>query len=109
MIYVDNSNRRVYNIDFDGTLTDGSSYEKLVPNHDMIAKVAELYFAGNIIIVWSARLWSDAPTITGWLIANNIPFHGLMLGKGGSDCYVDDKAIQAEDFINKDFSNADHI
>ena len=98
--YADNSNRKVYNIDFDGTLTDGSSYENLVPNKEMVIKVKELYFTGHIVIVWSARLWADAPKIASWLILHGIGFHGLMLGKGGSDCYVDDKAIHADDFLN---------
>ena len=99
MPYVDNENRKVYNIDFDGTLTDGSSYENLVPNKEMVSKIKELYFAGHIVIVWSARLWSDASTIAAWLILHEIGFHGLMLGKGGSDCYVDDKAINDKDFL----------
>lgn len=53
--YIDTPNRLVYNIDFDGTLTDGSSYYELVPNLEIIKKVRELYYTGNIIIIWSAR------------------------------------------------------
>jgi len=99
MIYRDNSSRKVYNVDFDGTLTTGDSYEILRPDNEMITRVQELYFAGNIIIIWSARLWSDASKIASWLIQYHVPFHGIMLGKGGSDCYIDDKAIHSHDFI----------
>lgn len=99
MKYVDNLQRKVYNIDFDGTLTDGSSYEVLTPNEAMLDKVRELYFAGNIIIIWSARQWSDSHTLAAWCISHHVPFHGVMLGKGGTDQYVDDKAINSDDFL----------
>lgn len=97
--YVDNPNRKVYNIDFDGTLTDGSSYTNLIPNNPMIEKVRELYFSGNIIIIHSARLWNDAIKLAAWCTQYGVPFHGLMLAKGGTDCYVDDKAINSKDFL----------
>jgi len=32
-----------------------------------------------------------------WLIKHRVPFHGVMMGKGGSDAYVDDKAVSWED------------
>jgi len=96
--YKDNPNRKVYNIDFDGTLTDGSSYILLVPNLTVISKVRELYFLGNIIIIWSARLWENAAIIAAFCIQHGIPFHGLMLSKGGTDIYVDDKAVNTKDF-----------
>lgn len=99
--YQDNPDRKVYNIDFDGTLTDGKSYYDLIPNPKMVYKVRTLYYAGHIIIIHSARLWESASDIAGWCIINNVPFHGLMLGKGGSDYYIDDKAINAIDFIKE--------
>ena len=99
MNYEDNKDRKVYNIDLDGTLTTGESYLQLEPSYGMIKKVRELYFQGNLIIIWSARLWEDASIVVSWLIANKVPFHGIMLGKGGTDVYVDDKAISADDFI----------
>lgn len=103
MTYTDNSDRKVYNIDFDGTLTDGSSYENLVPNLAMTRKVKELYFQGNIIIIWSARFWDTAAIVAGWCIAHDVPFHGLMLGKGGTDYYIDDKAINLKDFLGDEY------
>jgi len=97
--YKDNPNRKVYNIDFDGTLTDGSCYINLLPNKEVITKVRELYYSGHIILIWSARLWESAPHIAGWCITHGVPFHGLMLGKGGTDVYVDDKAIDDKNFL----------
>jgi hypothetical protein len=58
----------------------------------MIATVEKLYMSGNIIIIWTARWWKEASWLVAWLIKNQVPFHGIMMGKGGSDCYVDDKA-----------------
>ena len=102
MDYKDNSARKVYNIDFDGTLTDGSSYTQLVPNQAVIAKVRDLYYNGHIILIWSARLWESAPDVVAFCIGNGIPFHGVMLGKGGTDCYVDDKAISHKMFVQNE-------
>jgi len=98
MNYEENEKRLVYNIDFDGTLTTGESYINLVPSHPMIDRVRECYFQGHIIIIWSARLWEDASMIVSWLIKNNVPYHGIMLGKGGSDHYVDDKTVHISKF-----------
>ena len=102
MKYIDKTDRKVYNIDFDGTLTDGLCYENLNPDYEMVQKVKELYYGGNIIIIWSARQWESANIIAGWCIRYNVPFHGLMLGKGGTDCYVDDKAIHSKEFLKED-------
>ena len=89
-----NSKRKVYNIDVDGLLTNGELFWKTepTPNKEAIKKVTELYKAGNIIIIWTARLWNCASETVGWLIKNEVPFHGIMMGKGGSDYYIDDKA-----------------
>lgn len=46
-----------------------------------------------MIIIWSARLWHDTPKTVAWLIENDIPFHGIMMQKGASDVYIDDKCI----------------
>jgi len=94
MQFKENSNRRVYNIDFDGILTIDRHFNlDAEPNYYNIAKVRELYQEGNIIIIHSARAWEFAPETVGWLIKHKIPFHGIYLQKGGSDCYIDDKAV----------------
>ena len=98
--YTDNKNRKVFNIDFDGTLTTGEYTENPGANTKIIEKVKELYMSGNIIIIWTARWWDNAPFVISWLIKYSIPFHGVMMGKGGSDTYLDDKAITFKDFIN---------
>lgn len=100
MNYKDNKSRRVYGIDVDGTLTfptDGYALTK--PNIDMIKAVRDLYFQGHIIIIWTARCWDDAPELISFLEKNSIPYHGIKMGKGGCDIYVDDKMMSIPDFI----------
>lgn len=91
------------NVDFDKTLTDPDEDEwapahKQAPNQDVIEAVKEAYFSGHTIVVWTARQWSEASKVAGWLTAHEVPHHGLMCGKGGSDMYVEDKGISPEQF-----------
>lgn len=103
MKFHNNPNRKVYNIDVDGTLTNGELFwdEEPTPNTQMIDKVRELYQSGNIIIIWTARQWECAPETVGWLIKNRVPFHGVYMAKGGSDVYVDDKNVNIDEIIDQ--------
>ena len=102
MKFASNNNRRVYCVDIDGTLCDGVPYWEGEPSPkvEMIDAVRRLYQNGNIIIIWTARQWEDAPVTVGWLIKNKIPFHGLQMAKGGADYYIDDKAIMFSEVLN---------
>lgn len=93
MIYQENTARKVWNIDYDGTLTTGEYTVDPGPNQPVIDRVRDFYSSGHIIIVWTARWWEYAPDLVSWLIKHRVPYHGIMMGKGGSDCYVDDKAV----------------
>lgn len=91
-----NSRKRVISVDFDHTITvteDEYNFGSEKPNQEVIDWVEEQYYDGNTIIVWTARPWSDAPTVVARLIEWDVRFHGMMMGKGGSDVYVDDKAV----------------
>ena len=103
MDYIENKNRKVFNIDFDGTITTGEYTENPGPDHAMIDHIKEIYMSGHIVIIWTARQWDQAPFLISWLIKNSVPFHGVMMGKGGSDYYIDDKMISFEKFHGKDF------
>jgi len=99
-----NGKHEVYNIDLDGTLTNGEPFWEGVPvtaNAVMVEALKRIYAAGNIIIIWTARQWEYAPETVGWLIAHRIPFHGLMMSKGGATYYVDDKMMLFSDFITR--------
>lgn len=95
MEFNENSKRKVYNVDLDGTLTNGEPYwlKEPVPKIENIEKIRNLYRNGNIIIIHTARLWEDANETIAWLIKNKIPFHGIYMAKGGADYYIDDKNI----------------
>lgn len=105
MKFDDTGKRKVYSIDLDGTLTNGEKFWEQEPTPNVVAveSLRRLYQSGNIIIVWTARQWEYAPETVGWLIKNRVPFHGLYMAKGGSDCYIDDKNVQLPDFRREDF------
>jgi hydroxymethylpyrimidine pyrophosphatase-like HAD family hydrolase len=96
--YKENPNRKVFNIDFDGTLTT----KKGKPCSLTIGRIKELYYNGHIIIIWTARPWSESNFLVGWLMTNDVPFHGVMMGKGGSDHYLDDKMMPYDTFFESE-------
>lgn len=102
MEFNENSNRRVYCIDVDGTLTRGEPFWKQEPtvSEEVKEAVRMLYRTGNIIVIHTARQWEMASETVAWLIKNKIPFHGIMMSKGGSDFYVDDKNVPIERIVN---------
>lgn len=88
--------RNVINVDVDGVLTNGEIWWEETPtvNREMRKFVQDAYYSCKyVIIIWSARLWRDTAKTVGWLIANEIPFHGVMMQKGPADVYIDDKCI----------------
>lgn len=92
------------NVDFDHTITERSTDEYLPPreqspNPEVVDKLLEAYYSGKTIIVWTARPWSDAAELVGMLTMWDVPFHGIMMAKGGSDMYCDDKAVRPDEFV----------
>lgn len=90
-------------VDFDKTLTEPEQDEwrpafEQDPRQDVIEAVEEAYKNGKKVIIWTARQWTEAPQVAGWLTAHEVPHHGLKCEKGGADLYVDDKAITPEEF-----------
>ena len=88
--------RDVINVDVDGVLTNGEIFWEETPtvNKEMRKFVQDAYYSMKyVIIIWTTRLWRDAPITVGWLISNQIPFHGIMMQKGASDAYLDDKNV----------------
>ncbi len=93
MKFNENGKRKLYSFDLDGTLTNGEPFweKKPTPNNKTIKYLRKLYEAGNIIIIHTARMWEYSNETVSWLIKYKIPFHGIYMQKGGSDCYIDDK------------------
>jgi hypothetical protein len=96
MVFDPKGPHKVVNVDLDGTLTCGELFWETRPTVNAGARklVQELYEAGNVIIIWTARAWAYAPETVGWLIENRVPFHAISMQKGGSDLYIDDKALR---------------
>lgn len=84
--------RNVFNWDLDGTLAKDNRLSKKVNKN--VETLKKQYFSGNVIIIWTARLWNQAPKVVAFLEKYQIPYHGLKMNKGGADRYYDDKAIK---------------
>ena len=102
MTYTKNDKPKVYNIDFDHTLTadDPGTYpDDPAPEYNMIKAIQRIHIQGNIIIIWTARQWNNAPFLASWLTRYSVPYHGLKMEKGGSDVYLDDKMMSIGEFL----------
>ena len=94
--------------DLDNTLvkTDGSDYKNSTPIPKAIAKVRAYKERGDHIIIMTAR---GASSKTDWreftakqLDEFGIPYDQLIVGlkPGGIDYFIDDKAVNANDWLN---------
>ena len=94
-------------LDIDNTLvrTEGSDYENSIPIPEAVAKVQEYKRRGDHIIIMTAR---GSGSKKDWreftekqLLEFGIPFDQLIVGlkPGGVDVFVDDKAINALDWL----------
>ena len=79
------------------------------PCRKNIEKCNKLYEDGNTIVYWTAR---GTKTGTDWfnttekqLAEWNVKYHDLKLGKPFYDLFIDDKAINSEDFFKKEEVN----
>jgi hypothetical protein len=92
------------NVDFDGTLTQGEARhwrdEVEQPQEPIVEWVRDQYYSGAHVIVWTARPWSQASRVAARLTEWEVPYHGLRCEKGGSDLYLDDKAVNVSEVID---------
>jgi hypothetical protein len=94
----------IYCFDLDNTLchTENGDYENSIPFTDRIQKVNELFDSGNIIKIFTARGsrtgldWTSLTKLQ--LLKWNVKHHELILGKPDTDFFIDDKAINSEQF-----------
>lgn len=94
---------KVYLIDIDKTLTNEVCYciddvLNATPREDVVKLVNRLY-EKDWVIVYTARIDELIPATLKWLRKNNISFHAFSNNKIPGDYYVDDRAINVEDFI----------
>ena len=96
---------KVYMVDIDNTIciSNGSDYANSKPIIERIEKINELYKQGHKIIYWTARGgnsgidWTDKTHSQ--LAAWGCRYDEIRMGKPVYDIWVDDKAINSEDFF----------
>lgn len=94
-----------YIVDIDNTIckTENSDYHNSQPMYDRIAKINQLYEEGHTIIYWTARGgtsgidWTDKTHSQ--LAAWGCKYDEIRMWKPSYDIWIDDKAINAEDFF----------
>jgi len=84
-------------------------YEYSVPNFTNIFKVNKLYDQGYKIIYWTARGMSTGNIPRDLTIKQlniwKVKYHELRFEKPSYDYWIDDKAINALDFMKDDYDN----
>lgn len=88
--------RKIIAVDFDNTLTNDKGSCKV----NIVSWVKEQYRKGNVIIIFTAREWTDIPEITSFLSKYGIRYHGIRCEKPSADVYLDDKNVKLEDIYN---------
>ena len=92
-------------IDIDETIfykSNGLDYTTAKPNIECVKKVNELFEDGHTITLWTARGtqtgidWKE--TTKKQLIDCGIKYHNLKMGKPAFDLFIDDKAINSDNF-----------
>lgn len=96
---------KVYMVDIDNTIciSKGNDYANSKPLVDRIAKINALVKQGHKVIYWTARGSSSGIDWTNethsQLTAWNCEYHEIHMGKPSYDIWIDDKAINSEDFF----------
>ena len=102
-------------VDVDETLcfVNNRDFINAIPNQKVIDKVNEYYDNGYEIIISTARGQNSCKTpeemqekyykvTKDWLDSNGVKYHKLEIGyKVNADLYVDDKAINPEEFVKR--------
>lgn len=90
-------------VDLDGTLaeplwtTENPTPAIGAPIKRNVVKLKEAVRKGYKPVIHTSRPWTDYEAIEAWLIANEIPFRGIVCGKLLAALYVDDRARHADD------------
>lgn len=97
--------KMIYVVDIDNTIctdTDGD-YSAAQPHYDRIGKINSLFDEGHVIIYWTARGMKSGKNHTELtnrqLRQWGCKFHEIRMGKPHYDVWIDDKAINAENFF----------
>lgn len=91
-----------YVFDLDGTICEERPvFEKSMakPSYDVIKSINALHDNGRFIIIYTARGWPEYAMTERWLKDQNIKYDLLMCGKPVYDVWVDDRAININDYL----------
>lgn len=105
-------------VDIDGTIlfAENRDYEHAVPFEAVIEKLNNLHKNGWAIIYFTARGQlskngdmnrierENRPVLEKWLKDHNVEYDYLLFNKPYGAWYVDDKALDLDQFMNKNFS-----
>ncbi|MFA5722953.1 MAG: hypothetical protein WC979_01760 [Candidatus Pacearchaeota archaeon] len=95
----------IIRVDIDNTIckTPGTDYKNSIPNHNRIMRINNLYMSGHTIIYWTSRgvgsgqnlreLTSKQLTQWGCL------YHKLEMDKPLFDLFIDDKALNSNEYF----------
>ena len=88
-------------VDLDGVIcTEETTFERalarLIPGAR--ESMSALRDAGHIIVIYTARSWSEFRMTKQWLHDHEIPFDALQMGKPVADRFIDDRAIRFTDW-----------
>ena len=87
-------------IDIDGTICEEvPTFQKSIAKikRNAVKNINKLY-KDNTIILYTARGWAEYKMTESWLKTNKVNYHLLMCGKPIYDIWIDDKAIQFQDW-----------
>ena len=96
-----------YCFDIDGTIcSTNCEYEDAKPYKEVIKKINSLYNSGNSVILYTSRGsgsgidWEEftKKQVDGW----GVKYHQLLLGKPMYDIFVDDRAINNEEWCKQE-------
>lgn len=97
--------RLTYIVDIDKTIMDtvGSDYLNSRPYLDRIAKINALFDEGHTIIYWTARGGASKINWHEWTVKQlyraGAKYSELRMGKPSYDLWIDDKALNSEEFF----------
>jgi len=103
-------------IDLDGTIANNKknneTYEEVEPIENSVEVLTELKNQGCYIIIYTARnmgtyknnlglvIKNQAKITIDWLEKWKVPYDELLFGKPNVDYFIDDKAIQFDNWLN---------
>jgi hypothetical protein len=97
-------------VDIDNTIcrTQGMDYEGSEPIPEAISKVNEYFDSGHTVIFWTARgtgSGKDWRALTeSQLHKWGVRYHELKMGKPVYDLFIDDKNINAQEWLERSFT-----